>query len=44
MMTMIALPGLRARGVTEEAIRAITVTNPMHWLVGGDPATDPLPH
>lgn len=40
----IALPGLRARDVTEDAIRAITVTNPMRWLVGGDPGTDPLPH
>lgn len=40
----VALPGLRARGVSDDAIRAITVTNPMRWLVGADSAATPLPH
>lgn len=31
------LPALRARGVTEEAIAAITVGNPARWLTGADP-------
>jgi phosphotriesterase-related protein len=30
----VALPGLRARGVSDDAIRAIMVTNPAAWLVG----------
>lgn len=32
------LPALRARGVTEEAIAAITVGNPARWLTGADPS------
>lgn len=39
----IALPGLRARGVSEDGIRAITVTNPRRWLVGDEPAGERLP-
>lgn len=32
------LPALRARGVTDEAISAITVGNPARWLTGGEPS------
>lgn len=39
----VALPGLRARGVSEDGIRAVTVTNPMRWLVGTDPGVERLP-
>lgn len=31
----VVLPALRARGVTDEAIHAITVDNPARWLTGG---------
>ncbi len=34
----IALPGLRARGVDEAAIEALTVANPRRWLVGAEDA------
>lgn len=39
----VALPGLRARGVSDDGIRTVTVTNPMRWLVGTDPGVELLP-
>lgn len=39
----VALPGLRARGVDEDHLRALTVANPRRWLVGGDALTDRSP-
>jgi phosphotriesterase-related protein len=38
----VVLPALRERGVTEDAIDAITVRNPARWLTGSEPTPTTL--